>query len=203
MSPFSTLAPEAVAPGALATPAFAPRPATAALDVPDRLRRRSLVCVRDHAAPGEADVLVIDLAPGRALPAAGALPRLVLSDDPAMAADQALAGVLPRASSARRVAAAVAALAEGLVVRAPAHLAPPEMAAADGTPPAPPPALTPREREILGLLGEGLPNKAIARRLGISAHTVKYHLEAVFAKLAARSRAEALAQGLRHRLVQL
>ena len=65
------------------------------------------------------------------------------------------------------------------------------------------PLLTPREVEILACLGEGLSNKAVARRLGISAHTVKFHLEAVFAKLGATSRAEAVAKGLRRGLILL
>ncbi len=65
------------------------------------------------------------------------------------------------------------------------------------------PLLTPREREILGLLGEGLSNKAMARRLGISVHTVKFHLEALFSKLDATSRAEAVAKGLRGGVIEL
>lgn len=64
-------------------------------------------------------------------------------------------------------------------------------------------ALTPREVEILRCLGDGMSNKAIARALGISAHTVKFHLEAVFAKLSATSRAEAVAKGLRQGLILL
>ena len=63
------------------------------------------------------------------------------------------------------------------------------------------PLLTPRELEILGCLGEGLSNKAAARALGISAHTVKFHLEAVFAKLGATSRTDAVARGLRGGLI--
>lgn len=63
------------------------------------------------------------------------------------------------------------------------------------------PSLTPRELEILTCLGDGMSNKAIARKLGISAHTVKFHLEAVFTKLAAGSRAEAVAKGLRRGLI--
>lgn len=66
-----------------------------------------------------------------------------------------------------------------------------------------PPSLTPREAEILACLGEGLSNKAAARRLGISAHTVKFHLEAVFAKLGAVSRTDAVARGLRSGLLKL
>ena len=56
---------------------------------------------------------------------------------------------------------------------------------------------------MLALLGEGLSNKAIARRLAISAHTVKYHLEAVFAKLGVASCAEAVAKGLRGGIIEL
>lgn len=65
------------------------------------------------------------------------------------------------------------------------------------------PLLTPRELEILACLGEGMSNKSVARRLGISAHTVKFHLEAVFTKLDATSRAEAVAKGLRRGLILL
>lgn len=65
------------------------------------------------------------------------------------------------------------------------------------------PLLTPRELEILACLGEGMSNKEVARKLGISAHTVKFHLEAVFAKLDATSRAEAVAKGLRRGLILL
>ncbi len=63
--------------------------------------------------------------------------------------------------------------------------------------------LTPREVEILAMVGEGASNKAVARRLGISAHTVKFHLEAVFRKLGAATRAEAVARGLRQRLIEM
>ena len=64
-------------------------------------------------------------------------------------------------------------------------------------------SLTPREREILGLISEGLSNKAMARRLGISVHTVKFHLEALFTKLDATSRAEAVTKGLRGGVIEL
>lgn len=52
--------------------------------------------------------------------------------------------------------------------------------------------LTPREQEVLGLLAEGLPNKLIADRLGISEHTVKFHVAAILSKLGAQSRTEAV-----------
>lgn len=67
----------------------------------------------------------------------------------------------------------------------------------------PRPALTPRELDILGCLAAGLSNKAAARRLGISAHTVKFHLEAVFTKLGVNSRTDAVARGLRGGLIVL
>lgn len=54
--------------------------------------------------------------------------------------------------------------------------------------------LTPRELEVLAAIGEGLTNKAIARRLDISLHTVKFHIESLFRKLGARTRTEALAR---------
>jgi DNA-binding NarL/FixJ family response regulator len=168
-----------------------------ALRVRDELRRRALERALSIVPEAEAEVLVLELRAGEAVPpdAAsfdGAL--LVLSDDPALSADPALAGVLPVAAGERQLAAAVAALAEGLVVRTPALREPQGFAPRD---PAARPLLTPREVEVLALVGQGMSNKAIARRLGISAHTVKYHLEAIFAKLGVRSRAEAVTRGLR------
>jgi DNA-binding NarL/FixJ family response regulator len=63
--------------------------------------------------------------------------------------------------------------------------------------------LTNREREILALLADGLGNKQIAARLGISANTVKTHLELLFDKLGVSSRAEAVATGVRRGLLLL
>jgi DNA-binding CsgD family transcriptional regulator len=56
--------------------------------------------------------------------------------------------------------------------------------------------LTPREMEVLSAIADGLGNKMIARRLNISLHTVKFHIESLFRKLGARTRAEAVAKGL-------
>jgi DNA-binding NarL/FixJ family response regulator len=53
--------------------------------------------------------------------------------------------------------------------------------------------LTPRELDVLQAISRGLPNKAIARDLDISLHTVKFHIESVFRKLGARNRTEAIA----------
>jgi DNA-binding NarL/FixJ family response regulator len=59
--------------------------------------------------------------------------------------------------------------------------------------------LTPRELDVLAAIGAGSSNKAIARELGISLHTVKFHIESLFRKLGARTRAEAVAKGLERR----
>jgi DNA-binding CsgD family transcriptional regulator len=63
--------------------------------------------------------------------------------------------------------------------------------------------LPPREAEILRLIGQEFSNKAVARRLGIAVHTVKFHIEAVFGKLDATSRAEAVAKGLMGGVIEL
>ncbi|MFL5554496.1 MAG: response regulator transcription factor [Gemmatimonadaceae bacterium] len=63
--------------------------------------------------------------------------------------------------------------------------------------------LSNREREILALLADGLVNKQIAARLGISTNTVKTHLELLFAKLDVTTRAEAVATGVKRGLLLL
>ncbi|SDB54364.1 helix-turn-helix transcriptional regulator [Bauldia litoralis] len=61
--------------------------------------------------------------------------------------------------------------------------------------------LTRQERRILALLVEGLPNKAIARRLGLATPTVKFHLTRLFAKLDCRNRREAVSEALSRGLI--
>ncbi len=64
-------------------------------------------------------------------------------------------------------------------------------------------ALTVRETEVLRLMAQGLGNKGIAAALGISAHTAKYHVASVLAKLDAHTRTEAVTRGLREGLLPL
>jgi DNA-binding NarL/FixJ family response regulator len=105
-------------------------------------------------------------------------------------------GVLSRDASASQIDAAIRAVAAGLIVRMPdamdAGFA--AMREAEGHP-----LLTPRELEVLAALAEGMTNKAIARRLNISLHTVKFHVESLFRKLGARTRTEAVAKASERR----
>lgn len=134
--------------------------------------------------------------------AAGQAPIIALVDDPAAQAAAALRSgaraVLRRDASPAELVAAIEAVAAGLVVLHPEAVprpAPPSPSAAE--------PLTPREREILTLLADGLGNKVIAARLGISDHTVKAHVGAIFDKLHVGTRAEAVALGLRLGLIAL
>ena len=63
--------------------------------------------------------------------------------------------------------------------------------------------LTPRERQILDMMAEGLGNKEIAWQLQISEHTVKFHVSSILGKLGASSRTEAVTQGLRRGLIMM
>jgi DNA-binding NarL/FixJ family response regulator len=63
--------------------------------------------------------------------------------------------------------------------------------------------LTAREREVLNLMSEGLGNREIALRLGISEHTAKFHASSILGKLGASTRTEAVSQGIRRGLISL
>jgi two-component system, NarL family, nitrate/nitrite response regulator NarL len=63
--------------------------------------------------------------------------------------------------------------------------------------------LTAREHEVLALVADGLRNREIAARLGISEHTVKFHLSAIFGKLDAASRTEVVRKALRLGLIDV
>lgn len=139
------------------------------------------------------EVIVADSVAADASPPAGP-PMLIVGEDP----EAAVPGVLPEWPSLDMLDAAVRALAVGLSVR-PAEGG----RRRRGFAPAEEAALTPREVEVLTWVGAGLSNKEVARQLGISAHTVKFHMEAAFRKLGAASRAEAVAKGLRRGLIEV
>lgn len=110
--------------------------------------------------------------------------------------------VLHRSSSRNEIIAAIKVITSGLVVLPPEllatllHEAPP----ADDVLKA---QLTRRELEVLAAMADGASNKAIARQLGISFHTAKFHVAAILAKLDADSRTEAVAKAAQSGLVML
>jgi two-component system, NarL family, response regulator YdfI len=115
-----------------------------------------------------------------------------------------LRAVLPLDAAPHEIVAAIQAAAEGLVVLHPDFLASVEIAdSVQRAPVTPDASLTPREIEVLRLLAEGLANKNIAWKLGISEHTVKFHITSIFTKLHVSSRAEAVATGMRRGLILL
>lgn len=83
-----------------------------------------------------------------------------------------------------------------------AYLVAPDDRPWDG-PAAPEEPLTPREVQVVALLAEGLPNKAIASRLGISDQTVKFHVASLCGKLGASNRTEAVRLAVRGGIVTL
>lgn len=134
------------------------------------------------------------------LPDAPLLALVSSPEDAAHALRQGAAGVLGRDTDGERLLAALGALTRGLAVLEPAFLSTPQSDSdlyVDHEP------LTPRERDVLGLLAEGMANKAIAKRLRISDHTVKFHLNAVLSKLGATSRTEAVTKAVRAGLLTL
>ncbi|UBF25039.1 response regulator transcription factor [Kovacikia minuta CCNUW1] len=116
-------------------------------------------------------------------------------------------GILPADATATEIVEAIQAAAIGLTVLHPdlvaALLANLPATTAPALPVDPQQALTAREIEVLGMLAEGLGNKAIARRLSISEHTVKFHIGSIFSKLNASSRTEAVILGARQGLILL
>lgn len=110
--------------------------------------------------------------------------------------DHDLPGVLSRHANASQIDAAIRAVAAGLTVRLPDAIDPGFGAMRETEGHA---LLTPRELEVLAALAEGMTNKAIARRLNISLHTVKFHVESLFRKLGARTRTEAVAKASERR----
>jgi DNA-binding NarL/FixJ family response regulator len=100
-------------------------------------------------------------------------------------------GVMPTEASAEELIAAIHALSQGLVVGAPALLFESQNELLEHSP------LTERESEVLGLLARGLANKQIAVALGISEHTIKFHVSSIYQKLNVTNRTEAVREGLR------
>ena len=176
-----------------------------AAGIPRRLR--VAVLASDAAAQDRLAALVAQC--GHQVVEAAASPDAVLTDGAADAVLPAatvavgaiggeFAGWLPPDAGAAQIDAALRAVAVGLTVRA----TPPQTRNFEWLAEEPPVLLTPREIEVLGALGNGMTNKEVARLLGISPHTVKFHIESLFRKLGAASRAEAVAKGMRQQIVE-
>ena len=155
-----------------------------------------------------ADTELIEYA-ARSVVGDGALGIVVLSgDDRPVEALASLPlrgwGIVPLDAPASELVAAVEAVEQGMVVLslpvARRLIAQRSTMQALGAEPLDEP-LTARELEVLGLLSQGLPNKLIARGLGISEHTVKFHISSIYTKLGASSRTDAVNRGARHGLI--
>jgi DNA-binding CsgD family transcriptional regulator len=175
-----------------ATPGRVLRVAIAAADPVRRLGLAAIVANAGHAVSEQSDEADVVLADG--VTPEAERPVVALGES-----ESGQPGLLPRDASPEQIDAAIRAVAVGLVVRT-----------ADLPRPAFGPSveeemslLTPREVEVLAAIGNGLSNKAVARQLGISQHTVKFHVEALLRKLGAASRAEAVHKGLRQRLIEM
>lgn len=133
------------------------------------------------------------------------LPVLALVPDDRLAAEvlgMGVRGLLMRDAGAARLASATIAAWRGNLVideSLAAAVLPGRPAPADS--PAEP--LTARELEVLQLLAQGMANKAIAAKLGISDHTAKFHVNAILAKLGVQSRTEAVVRAARLGLILL
>jgi len=114
-------------------------------------------------------------------------------------------GILPDTSTESEIMAAVEAIAFNLIVLHPdaVELLPLKESMREKVTLTPIQTLTPREIEVLEMLGSGLGNKAIAKRLHISDHTVKFHVSSIFGKLGVSSRTEAVTVGVRLGLIML
>jgi two-component system nitrate/nitrite response regulator NarL len=140
------------------------------------------------------------------------LPMLVLSEAEHVEAlrqqlfleDVALSyvGILPRQSEGRAIEIALQGVAGGLLVIDPAF-ADQLLMPTKSDPEVSLESLTPREEDVLHLLAKGMTNKAIALQLGITDHTVKYHVNAIMGKLNAQSRTDAVMIAMRAGLIVL
>jgi DNA-binding NarL/FixJ family response regulator len=145
----------------------------------------------------------------RSLPSPAAVVLLLPEPDAAWSARALRAGVralLAREASAEEILLAIQAAHLGAVTLDPdlaVELAALVRIEAVDVPAEAAGDLTTREIEVLRMLAEGLPNKEIALRLGITDHTVKFHISSILGKLGAATRTEAVTVGVRRGLISL
>ena len=166
------------------------RVAIHAKDAPRRAALGKVVAEAGHVVVGVQDAADVVLVDGDA-PPGETRPVVTLGG-----ADDDVSGVLSADADASQIDAAIRAVAAGLVVRLPGARESGFGAMRESLGHA---LLTPREIEVLAALAEGMTNKAVARHLDISLHTVKFHVESLFRKLGARTRTEAVAKASERR----
>lgn len=133
------------------------------------------------------------------------LPVLALVSDAELAKEIWATGlrvILRRETEAEQLQAALHAALQGLAILDPLFVAQVAFVLAEGDAEMQN-GLTPRELEVLKLLVEGKTNKAIAQELGVSSHTVKFHVNSLMGKLNAQSRTEAVVRATRLGLIAL
>jgi DNA-binding NarL/FixJ family response regulator len=163
-----------------------------------------------HARDLQPDVILLDADSTQPIDTAVGVPIVVLIDDPApswtaQALRSGVNAILPRDSDMEDVFSSIQAAHAGLVLldaevtqSLVAKIRPPSDQETELTD-----DLTPREIEVLRMLAEGLGNRQMAVKLGISDHTVKFHISSILDKLNASSRTEAVTLGIRMGLILL
>jgi DNA-binding NarL/FixJ family response regulator len=172
----------------------------------------------DEDATDEAELVLVDSSAGALEETVAELDerrmiremKVVLLSEPAQAASvqraiqAGIRGVLPAGMETEQLSSALEAVGHGLVVLHPSEVTAGRATRASATGFAEAvEALTARERDVLQMLSQGLANKEIAARLGISEHTAKFHVASILGKLGASTRTEAISIALRRGLILL
>jgi DNA-binding NarL/FixJ family response regulator len=170
----------------------------------------TLPMLRSLMSENSADILLIELRPEPQLIDVrdwlldlldvASILLLISEPDPAifnLIRSRGPCGLLQSTASAEQIVQAIKSIASGLSIFD-SVLAP--KPSEDESPAE---QLTVREGEVLRLLADGLGNKDIAAKLGISEHTIKFHIRSILGKLGATSRTEAVTRGLRTGLIEL
>jgi len=168
-----------------------------------------------HVGADDSAAAVVLQDPAAALPP-DTVPLVLIGDEPFDALRRSPLALLASTATPAQLRAALAAVLEGLSLRDQAHGGPASFgstvdaagavsvasaAGAGASSLADHEPLTPREIEVFELIGKGLSNRDIGGVLGISAHTAKYHVGQILAKVGAATRAEAVHIGLRLGLI--
>jgi len=164
--------------------------------------------VEQYAAQLQPDVILLDLDDETPMRPSTSLAVIALIDEPstdwvARALRSGVKAILPRDSGIDEILAAIQAAHAGLVLLDPdvtqnlaSRIPAPTVTAGFDE-------LTPREIEVLRMLAEGLGNREMAARLGISDHTVKFHISSILDKFGAATRTEAVTMGIRMGIILL